>query len=136
MAVLSKIKSHSNAVDYFKELPFYNKPIKKRKVKRLKNIDRLAELPFYEQLSVIKTDQARADAMPYEVQIIKRKVLIVQLEASKSSIKDLLSDLLNVTKGFKYQITVNVLLKKYNLNGEIEFAPAYFNSVIKTVINH
>ena len=136
MAVLSKIKSHSNAVDYFKELPFYNKPIKKRKVKRLKNIDRLAELPFYEQLSVIKTDQARADAMPYEVQIIKRKVLIVQLEASKSSIKDLLSDILNVTKGFKYQITVNVLLKKYNLNGEIEFAPAYFNSVIKTVINH
>ena len=54
MAVLSKIKSHSDAVDYFKELPFYNKPIKKPKVKRLKNIDRLAELPFYEQLSVIK----------------------------------------------------------------------------------
>ena len=47
MAVLSKIKSHSDAVDYFKELPFYNKPIKKPKVKRLKNIDRLAELPFY-----------------------------------------------------------------------------------------
>ena len=58
MAILSKIKSHSDAVDYFKELPFYNKPIKKPKVKRLKNIDRLAELPFYEQLSVIKTDQA------------------------------------------------------------------------------
>ena len=54
MAVLSKIKPHSDAVDYFKELPFYNKPIKKPKVKRLKNIDRLAELPFYEQLSVIK----------------------------------------------------------------------------------
>ena len=56
MAVLSKIKPHSDAVDYFKELPFYNKPIEKPKVKRLKNIDRLAELPFYEQLSVIKTD--------------------------------------------------------------------------------
>ena len=39
MAVLSKIKSHSDAVDYFKELPFYNKPIKKPKVKRAKNID-------------------------------------------------------------------------------------------------
>ena len=58
MAVLSKNKSHSDVIDYFKELPFYNKPIKKPKVKRLKNIDRLAELPFYEQLSVIKTDQA------------------------------------------------------------------------------
>ena len=57
MAVLSKIKPPSNAVDYFKELPLYKKPIKKPKVKRLKNIDRLAELPFYEQLNVIKTNQ-------------------------------------------------------------------------------
>ena len=39
MAVLSKIKPHSDPVDYFKELPFYNKPIEKPKVKRLKNID-------------------------------------------------------------------------------------------------
>ena len=137
MAVLSKIKSHSDAVDYFKELPFYKKPIEKPKVKRLKNIDRLAELPFYEQISVIKTDQAfKGYAMSYKVEIIERKDPIVQLEASKSSIKDLFSDLLNETKGFKYQITVKVLLKKYKLNGEIEFAPVYFNSVTKTVINH
>ena len=27
----------------------------------------------------------------------------------------------------KDQITVKVLLKKYKLNGEIEFAPVYFN---------
>ena len=46
MAILSKIKSNFDAVDYFKELRFYNKPIKKPKVKRLKNIDRLAELLF------------------------------------------------------------------------------------------
>ena len=58
MAFLSKIKPHFDAVDHFKELPFYNKRIKKPKVKRLKNIDRSAELPFYEQLIVIKTDQA------------------------------------------------------------------------------
>ena len=37
MAVLSKNKSHSDVIDYFKELPFYNKPIKKPKVKRLKH---------------------------------------------------------------------------------------------------
>ena len=74
--------------------------------------------------------------MSYKVEIIEIKDTIVQLEASKSSIKDLLSDLLNETKGFKYQITVKVLLKKYKLNGEIEFAPVYFNSVTKTVINH
>ena len=109
---MSKIKSHSYAVDYFKELPFYNKPVENPKVKRLKNIDQLAELPFYEQLSVTKTNQAfRGYAKSYKVEIIERKDLIVQLEASKSSIKDLFSDLLNETKGFKYQITVKVLLK-------------------------
>ena len=58
MAILSKIKPYSDAIDYFKKLPFYNKPIKKPKVKHLKIIDRLGELPFYEQLGVIKTDQA------------------------------------------------------------------------------
>ena len=49
--------------------------------------------------------------MSYKVKIIERKDRIVQLEPSKSSIKDLLSNLLNETKGFKYQITVKVLLK-------------------------
>ena len=31
---------------------------------------------------------------------------------------------------------LKVLLKKYKLNGEIEFSQFYFNSVTKTVINH
>ena len=77
MEILSKIKSHSNAVDYFKELAFYNKPIKNPKAKRLKNIDQLSELPFYEQLSITKTDQTfRGYAMSYKVEIIERKVSI------------------------------------------------------------
>ena len=65
---------------------------------------------------------------------VERKDPILQLEASKLSIKDLFSVLLNETKGFKYQITVKVLLKKYKFNGEIEFAPVYFNSTTKTVM--
>ena len=79
MAGLSKIISHSDAVDYFKELPFYIKLIQKTKVERLKNIDQLAELPFFEQLSVIKTNQAfRVYAMSYKVEIVERKDPIVQ----------------------------------------------------------
>ena len=74
--------------------------------------------------------------MSYKVEIVDKKDVIVQLEASKSSIKDLFNDLLSETKGFKYQITEKVLLKKYKPNGEIEFAPVYFNSSTKTVINH
>ena len=41
MAILSKIKSHSDVIKYFEELPFYNKPTE-RPVIRLKNIDPLA----------------------------------------------------------------------------------------------
>ena len=90
MAILSKIKSHSDVINYFKELPFYNKPIE-RPIKRLKNIDLLVELPFYEQLSVIKTDQAfKGYARSYKVEKTSN---IVQLEASKLSIKNLLNDL-------------------------------------------
>ena len=49
--------------------------------------------------------------------------MILQLEASKLSIKDLFSNLLNEIKGFKYQITVKVLLKNTN-------------SIKRLVINH
>ena len=64
--------------------------------------------------------------MSYKAEIIERKNPIVQLEESKSSIKDWFNDLLNETKGFKYQITVKVLLRKYKHNWEIEFDPVYF----------
>ena len=74
--------------------------------------------------------------MSYKVEIIERKDPINQVEGSKSSIKDFFSDLLNEAKGFKYQITLKVMLKKYKPNGEIEFRPVYFNSTTKTVINH
>ena len=102
MAVLSKIKSHSDTVDYLKELCLYNKPIEKPKVKHLKNIDRSAELPFYEKLCEIKTDQAfRGYAMA----------------------KNLFNDLLNETKGFKYQITVKVLLKNTSSMEKLNLLP-------------
>ena len=88
MTILSKIKPDSHTVDYFKELP------------------------FYVQLSIIKTNQAFSGyGAWYTVETVERKYLIVQLEASKLSIKNLFSDLLNETKGFKYQIAVEVLLK-------------------------
>ena len=51
MAILSN-------VDYFKELPFFNLSIEKPKIECLKNVDLLPELPFYDQLNIIKTDQA------------------------------------------------------------------------------
>ena len=67
-------------------------------------------------MSVIKTDQTFSGyARSYKVEIVERKDPIVQLEASKLSIKNLFSNLINETKGFKYQITLKVLLKNTNL---------------------
>ena len=74
--------------------------------------------------------------MSKKVEIIERKDPVVQFKASKSNIKGLFSDLMNETKNIKCYVTVKVLLQKYKLNGEIEIALVYFNSVTKTVINH
>ena len=71
-----------------------------------------------------------------QVEIVEKNDPVKQLEASKLSIKDLFGDLLNETKGLKYQITLKAMLKKQKLNGETEFRPVYFNSTTKTMINY
>ena len=60
MTVDKKIKTKKKSVDvtnYFEELLFYNICYKKSKTKCLKNIDLLSELPFYEELSAVKTNK-------------------------------------------------------------------------------
>ena len=67
----------------------------------------LSELPFYKELNVIKTDCVfRGYTMSYKVEIVEKKDPLIQLEASKSSLKDLFNDFLDKTKGFKYQMSI------------------------------
>ena len=102
MTALKNVKSHPDVADYFKELPFYNKHIEKPKIISLKNIDFLSKRPFYEELNVAKISHGfRGYEMSYNHEIIEKKDPTKQLEASKSSIKDLFNDLLDETKGFK-----------------------------------
>ena len=116
------------------ELPFYNALIEKPYIKRLNNIDTLHELPFYNELNSVKTSKAfEGYARSYSTEILDSKDPSVQLTISKPSIKDLFKDLLNEIKGFKYQITLKVLLSKYRENTDRDFAPVYFNSTTKTV---
>ena len=57
---------------------------------------------------MIKTDQAFSGyAKSRKVKIVGKDP-IIQLEASKLSIKDLFNNLINEIKGFKYQITTKV----------------------------
>ena len=61
-------------VDYFNELPFYNVSIDKPIIKCLKNTDLLAGLPFYDQLNIIRTEQAFSGyAMSYKIETVNKK---------------------------------------------------------------
>ena len=94
----------------FQKPPFYNASIEKPRIKHLSNIDLLHELPFYDELSVAEISKAfKGYTKSYKTEIIDLKDPLVQLEASKSSTDNFFKDLLDEMKGFKYQITVNVL---------------------------
>ena len=84
----------------FQKLPFYVL-IGKKSMKHLKNIDLPHELPFYDELSFVKISEAfKRYARSYKIEIIDSKDALVQLEASKGSIKDSFKDLLDEIKGF------------------------------------
>ena len=137
--------NEKEAKNLFQTLPFYNFLIQKTEIKKLLNTELLHELPFYDELSIKEVSKAfKRSARSYKVEIVDHKDPLIQLEASKSNIKDLFNeilfndlfnDFLNEMKGFKYQITVAVLLRKEKGNGEIEYSSVYFNSITKTVIN-
>ena len=132
----NEIWNEKEAKNLFQILSFYIILIEKLEIKKLSNIELLHELPFYDELSITEVPKAfKRYPRSYKIEIVNHKDTLVQLEASKSSIKDLLKDLLNEMKGCKYQITVAVLLSKEKGNGEVEFSSVYFNSITKTVIN-
>ena len=128
--------SKKEAEELFQILPFYNVLIEKPKIKHLANIELLHELPFYDELSAVEISKAfKRYARSYKIEIIDSKDPLAQLQASRSSIEDLFKDLSNEMKSFNYQIAVTVLLCKHKINGYIEYAPVYFNSATKTIIN-
>ena len=73
----------------------------------------LAELIFYERLTVIKTNQAfSGNARSYKVETVEKKDPIVYLEASTLSTKDLFSDLLKKNKRLYISDYCKSFLKK------------------------
>ena len=67
-------------------------------------MDLLVELPFYNELNVVKTSKAfRGYAKSYDNETIDSKDPTVKLRASKTRIEDLFDDLWNEIKAFKYQ---------------------------------
>ena len=103
----------------------------------MNNVKLLKELPFYDALSIVKNKAAFSGyAQSYKIEIVGKKDVVVQVKASKSSIEDLFKDFLIELKGFKYQITLCVLLSKVKSREYTEYGPVYFNSLTKTVIGN
>ena len=58
----------------FQEIPFYNVPIEKPKIKILKNVDMLIDLAFYDELNVVKTKKTlKKYARSCIIEIMKNK---------------------------------------------------------------
>ena len=54
----------------FTELPFYNTSIKKTRIKLFNNIDLMCDLPFYDELNIVKTPKEfKGYAKSYSVEI-------------------------------------------------------------------
>ena len=125
----------------FEILPFYNSFIDVPKIKKLSNIRLLKELPFYDELNIIKNKTTFSGyAGSYKIEAIDKKDGIIQLKSSEISIKNLFKDLLTEMKGFKYQITLCVLLSKVKSIGNalhsdfIEYSTIYVNNLTQTVV--
>ena len=123
-----------------KILPFYNVLIdfvKGDAVKRFNNVKFMSELPLYKDLNVEEISEAlKRYAKSYRAEIVDKKDPMIQLYSSKRCIIKLFGELLSEMKGFKYQITLFVTLKKSKLDGTVEYAAVYLNSFVKTVINY
>ena len=88
-------KNEKSVKRSFKELPFYGTSIEKPYTKRLNNIDVMRELPFYDELKIVKSSKAfQRYVRNCSVEVIDSKDSSTQLTIISSSIKDLYKDLL------------------------------------------
>ena len=82
-------------------------------IKKLSIVQLMKELPFYNELNIVKINNAFSGyARTYKIEIVNKRDVIVQLKSSEINLKELFKSLLIELKGFKYQITLKVLLSK------------------------
>ena len=129
-----------NNENLLKLLPFYNVLIdfmEKPGTRKLTNVELLNELPFCNNLRIKEiAEPFKRYAKSSKIEIVDQKDAKAQLYSSKLCIQDLFKVLLYEMKGFKYQITLHVTLKKNKLNNKVEYAKVYLNSFIKIVLNY
>ena len=108
--------------EIFKVLPFYSSYIERPKIKKLNTVELLKQLPFYDDLNIVKNKASFSGyAQSYKIEIVGKKDVIVQLKTSKISIENLFGNLLVEMKGFKNQITLQAFLRKVKSSDLTEY---------------
>ena len=92
---------HWDAKELCKILPFYNTFIEVPKVEKLNNVELLKDLPFHDELSIVKNKTALSGyAQRYKIEIVDKRDVIIQLKPNELSIVDFFKILLIELKGF------------------------------------
>ena len=77
------------------EQPFYKQSIKKPRIKKLKSYELLRELPFCDDINILRKERAFTGyAETYKVEVINNKSLSDLLHVNKNSTKNLFHELL------------------------------------------
>ena len=101
--IKSRIKKFTNAKLSIKisikkllsEQPFYKQPIKKPRIKKLTNQELLRELPFYDDIDILRNERIfRGYAETYKVEITNNRNLSDLSSVIKNSVKNLFDELL------------------------------------------
>ena len=93
-------------------------------------------MPLYDDINISRKERAfRRYTESCKIKIINNRSLSESLSLSKSSIKNLLDELLREKRGFKYNISVKITLKKRINDNEFDSKTLYVNSLVQTVIN-
>ena len=88
----------------------------------MKNYELLRELPFYDDINISRKERAfRRYAEIYKVEIINNRSFSELLFLSKNSIRGLFDDLLREKRGFKYNISTKITLKKRISDNETRY---------------
>ena len=76
-----KYKMYWDESEIFKLLPVNNSYIDIHKIKNLSNLQLLKELPFYDELNIVKNKIAFSGyAQSYNIEIVDKKDVIIQLK--------------------------------------------------------
>ena len=122
--VSEKVEKIKKLIDYI--TPFYN-PESIREFKKL--------LKFIPKIEITEKEKAlKNNAKSFEVSIINKYEPLIQLNNTKKAIFELLKSIMDKRKGFKFSMTLKVLLSKKTEDEKIYKEP-YFNGGPMTVIN-